>query len=421
MRIISLLYTVLVKLKRYGLSGVVAYPRILLERRAKKGYFKRNALRFPVERPEMGITVIGALSKNASLSKTLRDFVCALVKAGIPVQTYDTAEPSEKQVFDSDMQGIVTLPEEFKIRKYTHVVSMINRVLPAGDLGLKSARIGFWEFESGYEYAYPEMCGGGNRIAMSDFNAECFRSVTKDGSIVHKILYPFKGVPDGLMSNSKTRERFNIPQDAFVVFFNFDLYGTYHRKNPIGAMHAFALAFPNAGNAYLVFKVMRAKQFPAVMEELKSMAQTLGIVNRFVIITDYLPERELYSLTNCCDVYLSLHRGEGFGITVAEAMSLGKPVVVTNYSSTTEFCNEGNSIPVPYKLVSPLPSQIGIDEYKCVKLWAEPDVEYAAQGLKRLYADAGYRDKIGSEAKKFIAEYFSSDRFRQSVLSFLAC
>jgi len=184
-------------------------------------------------------------------------------------------------------------------------------------------------------------------------------------------------------------------------------------------MRAFAQAFKETPDAKLLFKTMRATRHTEEVQKLEKLASELGISDRVIMVNDFLSDKEMYSLANICDVYLSLHRGEGFGITVAEAMSLGKPVIVTNYSATTEFCNTNNSVPVPFKLVCPTREQISSDAYDRVTVWAEPDWIFAGKALKNLYESPYKRSNIGIAGRTFIADYFSINNFRKSVNAFL--
>ncbi len=139
---------------------------------------------------------------------------------------------------------------------------------------------------------------------------------------------------------------------------------------------------------------------------------------RVVFFDDYLTQRDVLNLTNACDVYLSLHRAEGFGLGIAEAMSLGKSVIVTDYSSTTEFCNAANSIPVGYKIVKMDESDNKL--YSAAEKWAEPDVDEAAQALSRLYADPKLRAALGTAARESILAQYSVSNFRESVWAYLS-
>ena len=96
-------------------------------------------------------------------------------------------------------------------------------------------------------------------------------------------------------------------------------------------------------------------------------------------------------------------------------MSLGKPVVVSDYSSTREFCTTENSIPIPCRLVPVKPDQIDNSFYSFVTQWADPDISAAATALRRLYADTALRQNIGQKAQTFIKAHFSTDNFRHAI------
>jgi len=205
----------------------------------------------------------------------------------------------------------------------------------------------------------------------------------------------------------------------FVVFFNFDYASSFNRKNPEAILHAFAKSIAQEPNTKILFKTMRAKSHEIHSTRLRQLAKELEIDNRLFTIDDFIPQEDLVNLTNACDVYMSLHRGEGFGLGIAEAMSLGKPVIVTDYSATAEFCNIDNSIPIPYKLLGISPNQLDVDVYHHVTRWAEPDIDAAAVALRKLYDDPKLRRHIGENAKRSIEEHFSTARFKKSIKSFI--
>lgn len=101
-------------------------------------------------------------------------------------------------------------------------------------------------------------------------------------------------------------------------------------------------------------------------------------------------------------------------------MSLGKPVIVTDYSATTEFCNSENSIPIPFTMIPVRRDQIDNSAYNDVKEWADSDIDAAAQALQSLYQSPELRTRLGSAARAFIADHFSTGNFRKSVEAFLA-
>lgn len=399
------------KLRVWGLKGVLGYiPRwyasIRFRRQLLANYHHHSATK-----PVRGITVIAPISMGYSNSKTVRDFLYALKNADIPFQSLDIN--TRRDVIPSDYADILTSIEEFDIRRYDHVVEMFRSPLPDG-LAPHRARIAFWEGEYGLLDAFPYLAGKDPVIAMSDFNAQDFRRELPPETPVFKILYPLQRISSDMDDRTTVRARYGIGAEDFAAFLNFDL-GSFFRKNPIGTMRAFAKALGGKQNAKLVFKLNLAKDFPDRIAILKEEARRLNIDDKLVLVTGYIPRKDVYGLTNACDVYISLHRAEGFGIGVAEAMQLGKPVIVTDYSATTEFCNSDNSIPIPYRLVAIRPGEY----FESMRTWADADIEAAAAALRRCYDDPAYRAAIGLKGKAFVEEHFSTTNFKRSVEAFL--
>ena len=407
--------TVWDKLKIWGIRGAIDY----MVRRYRDGRINRmfwnNARSYPCANPERGVTVVGPISDKGSLSKVLRDFCFSLKDAGIPFQTFDLGSNS---VPDEDVVPILTKREDFRIARYTHLVEMISSPVPDG-IVRNRGRIVFWEFESGLEQGYPVLFERtGDIIGMSDFNYNYYRRVFDGKRNVRKILYPLRVSGEAELPMQDARLKFGIPDNAFAVFYNFSYKSGLDRKNPEGAIRAFAKALSDKNDAMMILKTVASSEFPERVQELRGLVDGLGIANKVKFFDDYLTQRDVLNLTNACDVYLSLHRAEGFGLGIAEAMSLGKPVIVTDYSSTTEFCNASNSIPVGYKIVKMGASDNKL--YSAAERWAEPNVDEAAQALSRLYADPKLRSALGAAAKESILAQYSVANFRKSVLSYLS-
>ena len=399
--------------KKFGLKGVFDYivrkPR---ERRFRQ--FLENTLR--AAPPEKGITLITCFDNSCSLSKVMRDLALVLKKVGIPYQTLNI--PCSNPIPRNEFASFMTPEEDFCLNKYTNIITMRN------PLGVPDDRctvhcIAFWEFEDGFVESCPEVVRAQNVLALSDFNRDVFRKCLPSSIHVDKALYPFQFMHGKLNSIELTRKKYGIAENDFVVFFNFDYASSYFRKNPEGILQAFARSLSDKSDAKIVFKTMRAKKCMKMNKRLHSLADKLGLTDRLITIDDFIPQEELVNLTNACDVYMSLHRGEGFGLGIAEAMSLGKAVVVTDYSATTEFCNSENAITVPYKIVKVPASQIDTDDYKYVKLWAEPDIDAAANALRRLYDDPTLRKTIGEKGRAFVCDYFSAEKIAESLKNLL--
>ena len=397
------------KLRVWGVPGIIDYAtkKVAWGRMSRK-FRSISTLDYDAT-PVRGITLVGDFMGGASNSKTNRDFANALKDAGVPFQTF----PVDRAVTipESDYADILTPVEEFRLHKYSHVIEMFRSPLPR-ELVTNRARIAFWEGEHGILDVWPFLGGNDPVIAMSDFNYEYFKRELK--APVYKILYPLRKIDVAMSPQSEVRCRFGIGKDDFMVLFTFD-FGSYKRKNPLATMRAFAKSLGAAHDAKLVFKTMGAKSHSAEVAELTRESAKLGIADKFVLITEYLPHAELYGLTAACDVYMSLHRGEGFGIGMAEAMLMGKPVIATDWSANTEFCRPGASIPIPYKMVPVKPNEYFI----AMREWAEADVDAAAEALRRCHDSKAFRLEIGDRGKRFVEEHFSVERFRRSIMEFL--
>ena len=406
--------TVLEKLRIWGINGAVNYLIGRWRERRYENYFRRNAKSYPCSKPEKGVTVVGALSDQGSLNKVLRDFCFSLKDAGVPFQTWDLGS---RVVPDEDIAAILTPKEEFRISRYSHLVEMIRSPVPNG-LVKNRGRIVFWEFESGLLQGYPVLLERlGDVIGMSDFNYNYYRHVFAGRRKVRKILYPLRVSGESELSKRDARLRFGIPENAFVVFYNFSYKSGLDRKNPEGAIKAFAKALSSKHDAMLVLKTVAACEYPDRALSIRELAKELNMQDKILFVDEYLSQRDVLNLTNACDVYLSLHRAEGFGLGIAEAMSRGKAVVVTDYSSTTEFCNASNSIPVGYDMI---PAKSDNKLYIAAEKWAEPSVDKAADALLHLYADKNLRERLGVAARESILRQYSIDNFRKSIVEYLS-
>ncbi len=400
------------QVRTWGLRGVVAYLRRLPHERAVARFLARNAAAHAGETPARGITVVAPLSSSHSLSKAMRDFVVRLRGVGVPCQTFDTGL-RDGRVASADYADLVTPRAEFDLLKYDHVVEMLTSPLPAG-LPVKRCRVAFWEGEAGILKTFPYLVDSDVVVAMSDFNAAYYRREFPPSVKIDKVVYPLLPVPSDLLPRAEARRRFGLDAAAFCVFFNFDARAG-ERKNAAGALRAFAAAFQDVASARLVLKVNGAKARPDALAALQNQAAALGVAGKLVLVTEYLSSCDLYSLTAACDAYLSLHRAEGFGLGMAEAMQLGVPVVATGYSANVEFCTDETSFLVPYKLVP-----VNGDAFQApMERWSEPDETAAARHLRALHENPQAGAVKAQAAKRFLAEHYGDVAFAQSVREFL--
>jgi glycosyltransferase involved in cell wall biosynthesis len=214
---------------------------------------------------------------------------------------------------------------------------------------------------------------------------------------------------DAHMNRFDTRARLGVPRDAVMFLFTFDFNSSVARKNPFGVIEAFSNAFPAPDDhTVLVIKTMNLGQAPTFEMELRRALQRVN--GR--LLPEFLPEQDQKDLFNACDVYVSMHRSEGFGLGMAEAMALGKPVIATSYSGNCDFMDSSNSCPVGYQLRAVAardhvyqPS--AGDLYVEGAVWAEPEIGQAARWMRLLAGDEAIRQRIGAQAARTMSERFS--------------
>ena len=200
---------------------------------------------------------------------------------------------------------------------------------------------------------------------------------------------------------SLARADLGLPEDAFFFLFVFDFFSTLQRKNPLGLIDAFTRAFPEPGRALLYLKSINGSAPRQTWRACERRRQGAG----HRALRRLFEGDRLTALTALCDCYVSLHRSEGFGLTIAEAMSFGKPAIATGYSGNLAFMDAESSYLVPFELAT-LDEAVG--PYPAGTESADPDLDEAARLMRhwsssrtRLASAAGGakpRSKSGSHS-----------------------
>jgi glycosyltransferase involved in cell wall biosynthesis len=201
------------------------------------------------------------------------------------------------------------------------------------------------------------------------------------------------------------RNYYDLPEDRFLFLFAFDFFSFMDRKNPFAIIKAFKQAFPEMNTRIgLVIKIMNGDPNN---QRWKDMCNMIGDDTRVFIYNKVMTRDEIIGLIDSCNCFVSLHRSEGFGFGPAEAMYLGKPVIVTNYSGNTDFTLPDNSCLVDYRLIPVIEGQYVFDRDQ---VWADPDIEHAAWYMRRLASQDSYGMELGKKAAAFIRENHSPAR-----------
>lgn len=224
-------------------------------------------------------------------------------------------------------------------------------------------------------------------------------------SISAKSPIPVVKIPHGIQVDVDTtlsRNHFKLPNDPFLFLTMYDMYSFQERKNPTAVIKAFMSAFePTDTTVGLVIKVNHGGTSPDL---LKSLLDSVKSYKNIYIINETFSRADVNALINISDCFISLHRSEGFGLGLAEAMYLGKPVIGTNWSANVDFMNHKNSCVVDYELIT-----LGKDHgpYKAYQHWADPDAEHAAYYMKKLVSDRQFYNNLSIRGRETIQNEFS--------------
>lgn len=230
-------------------------------------------------------------------------------------------------------------------------------------------------------------------------------AVSKRASVpVTTVPYPITP-PDDLIQD---RAEFGIPEERPVILCAFDMASYPERKNPWACVQAFSAVREHPRRPLLVLKVGAAEVQPEVLRQLRERVSAEDTI----LIHSCLDRHATWRLINSCDVFLSLHRAEGFGLLLAEAMSLGKCVVATGYSGNCDFMHSENSFPVKYTMQT-LMSDLG--PYRMGNHWADPDIPDAVRQLRVILDSPSAARVIAGRAEHDIRENLHAARVGELI------
>jgi glycosyltransferase involved in cell wall biosynthesis len=159
----------------------------------------------------------------------------------------------------------------------------------------------------------------------------------------------------------------------------------------VGLIKAFRKAFDQSEDVLLVIKTINGEHAPERVEFLKNAARDCNAV----FLDGHISRQRMTNLNSTFDCFVSLHRSEGLGIGMAQAMYLGKPVIATGYSGNMDFMNHNNSFLVRYRLAE-LEQDYG--PYEKGNVWAEPDLDHAAELMRTVVFDRATATRIAERA-----------------------
>lgn len=353
-----------------------------------------------VDHSKSGINLIGFVSAGFGLGEAARSTIRGAHHANVPLN-----------VIDIDFTGKILsgwdAPETQK--PLTHPVTLIHfnpdmtRLLlaePIKSIWLNSSyKIGYWMWET---TELPQHWIKAAALFDEIWTASTFCQST----IASKIDKPVYVVPHNVDCSScgtiLNRKQWGIPEDGFVFLCAMDFKSRVDRKNPWAAIRSFEKTISDsAADAYLIIKVINSSNSSGF----RKLSRICRSNNRIIVLDKLLPRHEMESLIEVSDALLSMHRAEGFGLPIAEAMSLGKPVIATGWSGNMDFMTEGNSFPVRYSMIK---LKKNAPPYPKGTVWAEPDIDHAAEIMAWLVKNPETGLCKAERARQDIAEGFDA-------------
>ena len=347
-----------------------------------------------------GVDAIGFFNAEHGIGEAARLLVEALRASEVPVSTigYRNTESRQRAQFETDEVG-----------RYKTVIAAVNAELNRsvrelfGDFFFRDTYVvgqWFWELEVApdwYKDAYQYV---DELWAPTKFIEEMLRNEAPERIAIHHMPLPLRKPK---VVDDVSRAELGL-DGRYMFLFTFDFMSVMKRKNPLGLVEAFKKAFAPGEGPILVLKCINGDTRPEGLAELMAATDEREDI---IVMNKYLDSHQSAALMNLCDCYVSLHRSEGLGLTIAEAMLLGKPVIATGYSGNLDFMTADTSYMVPWTRVK---VGQGAEAYSPDATWAEPDLAVAAQLMREVFENPTKAAEVALAGKTDLETRFTPER-----------
>jgi glycosyltransferase involved in cell wall biosynthesis len=353
--------------------------------------------------PRPGVNLVGFLEAESGLGEVARRVARAIEGSSVPLAPIVHRETERRQLHPPGLSLTDEAPFDTNIICLNpgHLPSLVAAA--GAELFARRYAIGIWFWETNRLRA-------AERSAARFFDELWVTSRYVRDAIEPEVEIPVRVLPipmDPPTAPFRTRAELGLPE-GFTFLFVFDFWSE-ERKNPAAVVEAFTRAFAPGEGPTLLLKSIHGDTKARKLEKLEKLAEGRADI---VVRDGYASAAERDSYFAACDCYVSLHRSEGLGLTMAEAMRFGKPVIATAYSGNLEFMDEANSFLVPYEPVE-IPSTWWA--YAPGATWAEPDVDAAAELMRRAWEHPASAATVGTRGRDTLLERFSSSRTAEFV------
>jgi glycosyltransferase involved in cell wall biosynthesis len=359
-----------------------------------------------------GINIAGYISYILGNGETARSFARIIDRLHIPFALIDLFGGNHPLLSAEDSRcfdfRLVRKPrfDTTLIFANGNVLKDVYDTCPGLTQSRRKAAVWWWEFEDGMDCHLPGFDYIDEIVVFSEFTKRAVGRILPEGKKLTRLPYPF--YPDWEITADRTGvlNKFGIEADRTVFYFNFDFASSYQRKNPEGILKAYQHAFGCADKVHMIIKTTNHDWFPLQSADFGQIVSRHPLKENITWINRAMPHTDHYRLLSAIDCYVSLHRGEGLGLGMLEAMYLGKTVIATNYGGNMEFTASHNSLLVKSTMV---PCGDDYVIYRNVSLWAEPDIDQAADYMRMMHDNPDARIEIGGKARQEIIARYDPD------------
>ncbi|RFB79825.1 glycosyltransferase [Methylovirgula sp. 4M-Z18] len=348
-----------------------------------------------------GVLFIGYAEGALGLGQAFRANLRAAEAAKLPFAIYPFNVGIETRLMGPYMPDRYDVNRSYEINVIQVACDQLPKVFASLDPQLLSRSYNilcpYWELPKAPNAWRPYLANIHEIWAPNQFIADAFAHIF-DGPII--VMPP---AMEDTGRNLPGRAHFGMDEGRFYFMFSFDYYSSPFRKNPLGVVRAFQRAFPGGDeNVGLVIKSSGAtNHYPEIRTV---MTDAMEQDRRILMFDDNMPRDEMLGLIRASDAYVSLHRAEGFGLGMAEAIMLGRIVIGTGYSGSADFLTADTGYPISYRLRSLEPHEYPWSEGQ---VWAEPDLESAITAMRNVVANPSEAKRKGEAGREYVTRTYS--------------
>jgi glycosyltransferase involved in cell wall biosynthesis len=379
----------------------VNMPRYVLFLKQVNSYVNKVTL-------SSGVNIAGPFTTESGAGVAARSFIRSMSTTGIPFVLNLLEDPlarSTNNTYRHLCTGLSPHSANILFANADQVPRTVQKMGPSFFAGKYTIGYWLWELETFPVRWKPSFRCLDEIWTQSEFCAHAIKEKTE---------LPVIAIPHSISitntDSARTRQSFGLIDESFVFLYTFSFHSVFERKNPLALIESFKKAFRGfkREKTTLVLKLSGSAQHQWAYNEIIKSSKGLPVI----IVDSHLDESSLYRLMQLADCYVSLHRAEGFGLTMAESMYLGKPCIATGYSGNMDFMDDSNSYLVKYNMRK---IEQSVGPYTKGHYWAEPDVSHAADLMRFVYENPRRAIDKGAKAARDIRQNLSPEAIGRKI------